>query len=37
MPNNPNAAGSVFDRLDSNGDDKLDKKEFEALQKMLQR
>jgi Ca2+-binding EF-hand superfamily protein len=37
MPSNPNAAGQVFDRLDSNSDNKLDKKEFEALKKMLQR
>jgi len=31
MPNNANASGPIFDRLDSNGDDKLDKQEFEAL------
>lgn len=37
LPNNPNAAGTIFDRLDSNGDEKLDWQEFEALSKLLDR
>jgi Ca2+-binding EF-hand superfamily protein/mono/diheme cytochrome c family protein len=37
MPNNPNAAGSVFDQLDRDRNGKLDKTEFEALTKLLNR
>lgn len=37
LPDNPNAAGPVFDRLDSDKNGKLDKTEFEALKKMLNR
>ena len=37
MPNNPNAAGSVFDQLDRDRNGKLDKTEFEALTKLLGR
>ena len=32
MPGNAEAAGSIFDRLDSDGDEKLDKSEFSRLQ-----
>jgi hypothetical protein len=37
MPNNPNAAGTVFDQLDRDGNGKLDNAEFEALTKLLNR
>ncbi len=37
LPNNPNAAGPVFDRLDTDKNGKLDKTEFEALKKLLNR
>jgi hypothetical protein len=36
-PDNPNAAGPVFDRLDTDNNGKLDKTEFEALKKLLNR
>ena len=37
LPNNPNAAGPVFDRLDTDKNGKLDTAEFEALKKLLNR
>lgn len=37
LPDNPNAAGPVFDRLDTDKNGKLDKSEFEALKKLLNR
>jgi hypothetical protein len=37
MPNNPNAAGTVFDQLDRDRNGKLDKTEFEALNKLPNR
>jgi len=37
LPRNPNAAGPVFDRLDTDRNGQLDKTEFEALKSLLQR
>jgi len=37
MPDNANAAGPIFDRLDRDQNGKLDKTEFEALQTLLKR
>lgn len=37
LPENPNASGALFDRLDRNGDGKLDEAEFAAVRSLLQR
>ena len=37
LPDIPNAAGPIFDRLDTNQNGKLDKTEFESLKKLFNR
>lgn len=34
MPDNPDASGKIFDRLDQNGNDELDKSEFSRLEEL---